>query len=125
MTDANPKPLVRRGSDVEYERVELADGLRKGVLLGDEQGTPHFDMRRFVLEPGASVPRHTNEVEHEQFVIEGEYVVGLGDETHTVSAGDSILVPAGVEHWYRNDSERQGSFLCVVPKADDHIELVE
>jgi len=123
MTASTPTPHLRRADDVEYESVELADGLRKGVLLGDDQGTPNFDMRRFVLAPGARVPRHTNEVEHEQFVLEGGYVVGIGEETYTVSAGDSLLIPAGVEHRYRNDTDTQGSFLCVVPKDDDQITL--
>jgi quercetin dioxygenase-like cupin family protein len=125
MTQSEPTPHVRRAADVEYEPVELAEGLQKGVLLGEDQRTPNFDMRRFVLEPGARVPRHTNEVEHEQFVVEGDYVVGIGEETHTVSAGDSLLVPAGVEHWYRNDADVQGSFLCVVPKGDDRITIHE
>jgi len=125
MTESDPTPRRRRAADIEYEAVELADGLRKGSLLGDDQQTPHFDMRRFVLEPGARVPRHTNEVEHEQFVLEGDYVVGIGDETHTVSAGDALLIPAGVEHWYRNDTDTEGSFLCVVPKGTDQITIHE
>jgi quercetin dioxygenase-like cupin family protein len=125
MTESEPIPHLRRAADVEYDPVELADGLEKGVLLGDDQGTPNFDLRRFVLDPGARVPRHTNEVEHEQFVLEGGYVVGIGDETHTVSAGDSLLIPAGVNHWYRNDTDARGSFLCVVPKSDDRIEIRE
>ena len=125
MAESDQTPQVRRAADVEYESVDLAEGLRKGVLLGDDQGTPNFDMRRFVLEPGARVPQHTNEVEHEQFVVEGTYVVGIDEETHTVSAGDSLLIPAGVDHWYRNDTDTRGSFLCVVPKGDDRIEVHE
>ncbi|MFB6251949.1 MAG: cupin domain-containing protein [Halobellus sp.] len=125
MTDSAPEPRVRRAAEVTYESVELAEGLQKGVLLSDEQETPNFDMRRFVLEPGARVPRHTNEVEHEQFVVDGEYEVGIGDETYTVASGDSVLIPAGVEHWYCNDSDREGSFLCVVPQTVDHITVVE
>ena len=125
MTASDPTPQLRRAGDVEYESVELADGLRKGVLLSDDQATPNFDLRRFVLDPGARVPRHTNAVEHEQFVLDGGYVVGIGAETHTVSAGDSLLIPAGVEHWYRNDTDTEGSFLCAVPKDDDQISLTE
>ena len=125
MPQTDPSAHVRRAADVTYDAVELADGLRKGVLLGEDQGTPNFDMRRFVLEPGARVPRHTNEVEHEQFVVEGDYRVGIDGETHTVSAGDSLLIPAGAEHWYRNDSDGRGSFLCVVPKGDDRISVHE
>ena len=125
MATTTPSPTVRQASEVTYDIVELAEGLQKGVLLGDEHGTPNFNMRRFILDPGARVPRHTNEVEHEQFVIEGNYQVGIGEETHTVSAGDSLLIPAGVEHWYRNDSNDRGSFLCVVPKEDDEITVQE
>jgi quercetin dioxygenase-like cupin family protein len=125
MAETNPAPLVRRAADIEYEAVELADGLEKGVLLGDDHQTPNFNMRRFVLEPGARVPRHTNDVEHEQYVLEGEYAVGIGEETYSVSAGDSLLIPAGVEHWYHNDGDEQGSFLCLVPKAEDDITILE
>ncbi|NIB99650.1 cupin domain-containing protein [Halobacterium sp. R2-5] len=117
--------VVRRASDVEYETVDAADGMRKGVLLDDSDGAPNFAMRRFVLESGASVPEHTNEVEHEQYVLAGEYTVGIEGETYEVSAGDSLLVPAGAVHWYENDGDEEGAFICVVPNGDDSIELVE
>ncbi|MFC6905593.1 cupin domain-containing protein [Halalkalicoccus tibetensis] len=117
--------VVRRGETVEYEPVEAAEGLSKGVLLDESDGAPSFAMRRFTLAPGAEVPRHTNEVEHEQYVLEGEYVVGIGDEEHVVSAGDSLLIPAGVVHWYRNEGSEAGAFLCAVPNGEDAISLVE
>jgi len=119
------EPLIRRGDDIEYEDVGAAEGMRKGVLLAEEHGAPNFAIRRFELDPGASVPEHTNEVEHEQYVLAGEYVVGIGDEEHTVRAGDSLLIPAGAVHWYRNEGDEPGAFLCAVPNGDDEIELVE
>lgn len=118
-------PLVRRAEDVAYDAVEAAAGLSKGVLIGAEHGAPNFAIRRFVLEPGAEVPKHTNAVEHEQYVIEGEYVVGLEDEAYVVSAGDALLIPAGTVHWYRNEGDTVGAFLCAVPNGNDAIELVE
>jgi quercetin dioxygenase-like cupin family protein len=126
MTDARgPGPVVQRGEDVHYEPVDAAAGLSKGVLIDESDGAPTFAMRRFELEPGAAVPRHTNAVEHEQYVLGGEYVVGIGEEEHTVSAGDALLIPAGVEHWYRNEGDEPGAFICAVPNGDDTIELVE
>jgi quercetin dioxygenase-like cupin family protein len=126
MSDADTTvPLVRHSEDVEYERVDAAEGLRKGVLVGAEHGAPTLALRRFVLEPGAEVPRHTNAIEHEQYVLEGEYVVGIDDEEYTVTAGDSLHIPAGVVHWYRNEGDREGAFVCAVPTGDDSIELVE
>ena len=126
MSDAaNTDPVVKRGDATDYEPVDAAEGLSKGVLLDESDGAPNFAMRRFELAPGAAVPRHTNAVEHEQYVLAGEYVVGIGDEEHTVSPGDALLIPAGAEHWYRNEGDDPGAFLCAVPNGDDSIELLE
>jgi len=125
MSEQSRQPLVRRAEDVEYETVDAAEGMHKGVLVDEADGAPNFAVRRFVLDPGAEVPEHTNAVEHEQYVLEGEYVVGLGDEEHTVSAGDTLFIPAGVVHWYRNEGDECGAFICAVPDGDDEIELVD
>ena len=131
MTDSNsnsttdPRPLVRRADEIAYEPVNAADGMTKGVLVGPDDGAPNFAIRRFVLEPGATVPEHTNEVEHEQYVLEGEYMVGIDDEEYTVTSGDSLLIPAGTVHWYRNEGDERGAFLCAVPNGDDDIRLVD
>ncbi|MFB1063345.1 cupin domain-containing protein [Natrinema sp. H-ect4] len=152
------EPLVRRGEAIEYEPVDAADGLSKGVLIDDDHGAPNFAIRRFVLEPGAEVPKHTNDVEHEQYVLEGEYTVGIsdapkahradgdsaeqssadrssgrrpreeavdGDDEHEVEAGDSLLIPAGTVHWYHNEGDEPGAFICAVPNGDDEIDLLE
>ncbi|MFB6302335.1 MAG: cupin domain-containing protein [Haloferacaceae archaeon] len=140
----DPRPVVRRAESVAYEPVDAADGLSKGVLLDASDGAPHFAMRRFTLAPGAEVPRHTNAVEHEQYVLAGEYVVGLGasartdgpddgsagggaagGEEYRVGPGDSLLIPAGTVHWYRNVGDEEAAFICVVPNGDDAIELVD
>jgi quercetin dioxygenase-like cupin family protein len=125
MSDQQPAPIIRRAADAEYEPVDAAEALRKGVLIGPNQGAPNFAMRRFTLAPGGTVPKHTNAVEHEQYVLEGEYVVGLEDEERTVSAGDTLLIPAGTVHWYRNEGDEPGAFICVVPNGDDEIRLQE
>ena len=121
---SDPEPTIRRRDEIEYESVDAADGLSKGVLIADDHGAPNFAIRRFTLDPGAEVPKHTNAVEHEQYVLAGEYVVGIEDEEHTVSAGDSLFIPAGAVHWYRNEGDEAGAFICAVPNGDDEIELV-
>jgi len=125
MSDQQPAPVIRRAQDVSYEAVSAADGMAKGVLVGPDDGAPNFAIRRFTLEPGASVPKHTNDVEHEQYVLDGEYVVGIDDEEHVVSAGDSLFIPAGTVHWYRNEGDDPGAFLCAVPNGEDEIKLLD
>ena len=70
------------------------------------------------------MPRHTNTVEHEQYVLRGRASVGIGDQTYEVSAGDVVFIPAGVPHWYRAEDSEPFEFLCMVPNLPDRIELV-
>lgn len=94
-------------------------------MISDKDGAPNFTIRRFILESGGKVPKHTNEVEHEQYVLKGEYTVGIDDKEYTVSTGDSVLIPAGVVHWYVNGTDKRGEFICAVPNGDDEIKLTE
>ena len=50
-------------------------------------GVPNFAMRRFIMGEGGGMPRHTNTVEHEQFVLCGRAEVGIGDDVHQVEPG--------------------------------------
>jgi quercetin dioxygenase-like cupin family protein len=125
MTEPDATPLIRRHEDISYETVDAADGLRKGVLVGEEHGAPNVAIRRFTLAPGGDVPKHTNDIEHDQYVLAGEYVVGIDGEEYTVSTGDALHIPAGVVHWYRNEGDEEGAFICAVPTGDDEIRLAE
>lgn len=124
-TNDGPGPTVRDADGVSAEPVDAAEGLSKAVLVDETDGAPNFALRRFRLAPGASVPAHTNAVEHEQYVLSGEYTVEIDDEEHTVSRGDALLIPAGTVHAYDNAGDEPGSFLCVVPNGDDEIDLVD
>jgi quercetin dioxygenase-like cupin family protein len=122
---SDPRPTLKRSGEIEYDAVPAADGLEKGVLLGPAEDVPNFALRRFRLAAGASVPKHTNSVEHEQYVLTGEYVVGIGEEEHRVEPGDSLLIPSDTVHWYRNEGDDDAAFLCAVPNGDDSIDLLE
>ena len=125
MHDSDPEPLIRRAAEIDYETVDAAEGVEKGVLINEAHGAPNFAIRRFTIAPGGEIPEHTNEIEHEQYVLAGEYTVGIDGEAYEVAAGDSLLIPAGVVHWYRNDGDEEGAFVCAVPNGDDEIELVD
>lgn len=114
---------VRRVEDIPAESVAAGTGTERQVLIGDETG-PNFQLRRFIMQPGGGMPRHTNTVEHEQYVLRGRASVGIGDKTYEVSAGDVVFIPAGVPHWYRAEDSEPFEFLCMVPNLPDRIELV-
>ena len=121
---AAPRAIVRRAEAVGLREIAAGTAARTQVLLGPDDGMPHFAMRRFVMGEGGGMPLHTNRVEHEQYVLRGSARVTIGGEEHRVSAGDVVYIPAGVPHDYRVE-EAPFEFLCMVPNLPDEIELVD
>jgi quercetin dioxygenase-like cupin family protein len=46
--------------------------------------------------------------------------VGLGKRVYEVKAGDSIYIPAGTHHWYKNSGKESAEFLCIIPKVEKY-----
>ena len=115
---------VRRFDDIPLEAVSAGTGTSRQVLIGPDEA-PNFAMRRFVMEPGGSMPAHTNTVEHEQYVLRGRAWVGIGEEIHEVKAGDVVFIAAGTPHWYRVEGAETFEFLCLVPNLPDEVEIVD
>ena len=124
-TSSSPRPaaVVRRADAAPANRVELGTATTTQVLLGEADDAPHFAMRRFRMEDGGGMPLHTNQVEHEQYVLRGRARIVLGEETVEVGADDVLLIPAGLPHSYEV-IEAPFEFLCLVPNRPDRIDLV-
>jgi quercetin dioxygenase-like cupin family protein len=114
---------VRHAADVPRDPVQAGSGTVRQVLIGPEEG-PNFALRRFIMEPGGGMPLHTNQVEHEQYVLRGRATVWIDGVEHAVRADDVVFIPAGVPHGYRAEGDEPFEFLCVVPNRDDRIEIV-
>ncbi len=128
MTDGKTSPLapgvVKRAADVPGKEVAAGRATRIQVLLGEADGAPHFTMRRFVMGEGGGMPRHTNQVEHEQYVVRGRARIAIGEAVHEVAAGDVLYIPAGTPHCY-DVLEAPFEFLCLVPNAPDRIDILD
>lgn len=119
------EPFIRNDKGVEYRTVDDAGGLRRADLIGASDGAPNFELRKYVIEPGVEVDKHTNTIEHEQYVLEGTYTIGIDDEESRISAGDALFIPAGTVHWYRNESDGLATYLCAVPVGDEGTHFLE
>lgn len=114
---------VRHVSDVEPTEVSAGVKTTRQVLISSEEG-PNFALRRFVMQPGGGMPRHTNTVEHEQYVLKGRARIGIGEEIHEVKAGNVVFIPEGVPHWYQNTGDEPFEFLCIVPNKPDQTTIL-
>ena len=121
---SSQKGFVRRVDDVEKKVVAAGTATETQVLLGAEDGMPNFAMRRFVMGQGGGMPRHTNTVEHEQYVLSGRAQISIGDQMHEVARGDVVFIPAGTPHHYEV-LEAPFEFLCMVPNRPDRIDILD
>jgi quercetin dioxygenase-like cupin family protein len=115
---------IHHSVDLPLEPVGAGKDTARQLLTEPMPGSL-FHMRRFVMQPGGGIPRHTNEIEHQQLVLGGEATIGLGEEVLKVKAGDVIHIPAGLPHWYRAEGEEPFEILCAVPNGPDQIRMVE
>ena len=75
------------------------------------------------LQPGEeSGPKGNDHPKSEQvlYVVSGEVVAEVGNETRTLKAGDVVVVPPGVSHRFSNASKRPAvTFNVYAPPAYD------
>ena len=115
--------MLKHAASVPEEPVAAGTGTTRQVLIGPTEG-PNFAMRRFIMKPGGGIPRHSNTVEHEQYVLRGRARITAGDRVHEVSSGDVLYIPAGMPHSYEV-VEAPFEFLCLVPNLPDKLEILD
>ena len=112
---------VKPEGRVTRQKVERAVGTEIEWLVDRSDGAPNFEMRRFTIHAGGSIPKHYHpDIEHEQYVLKGRYRMGIGDSVHEVKAGDSVYIPPGTPHWYENTGKEDAEFLCIIPRKEKY-----
>ncbi|SLM31640.1 Cupin domain family protein [Desulfamplus magnetovallimortis] len=96
---------------------DLAKGVSGRVVIGKNDGAPHFCMRLFELAPNGYTPQHSHEWEHEIFIHSGKGEVFSQNEWHTVSAGDAVFIKGDEIHQIRNQGNEPFVFICLVPSG--------
>lgn len=117
-------PVVKRADAAPAKQINEGKGASIQVLVGPADGAPHFAMRRFRMEQGGGIPLHTNDVEHEQYVLRGRARMRVGEKVHEVQPDDVLFIPAGVPHSYEV-LDGPFEFLCMVPNQPDQLRFIE
>jgi quercetin dioxygenase-like cupin family protein len=86
-----------------------------GWRLVPSKGADHLVVMDVELRPGGGHDFHRHPGQEEVIIVkEGRIVQYLDQESRTLTAGDSVLVPEGVVHASFNDDDEQTAFLQVV-----------
>ena len=77
-------------------------GVQTRMLVSAANGAAHLCIFEQWVAPGVGAPTHSHPVEEVLTVLEGEAEMWLGDQRVMVTAGQSLIVPAGRNHGFRN-----------------------
>lgn len=113
------KSKIVHHTEIPLEVVgEHAPGVSIRWLIDEpHDGAPNYALRLFEIAPGGHTPDHVHSWEQENYVLEGEGRVLLGDTWHVIKPGDVIFVPADTRHSYENTGDEPFKFLCGIPIA--------
>ncbi len=86
-----------------------------GWRLVPSKGADHLVVMDVELSPGGGHDFHRHPGQEEVIIVKtGTIVQYLDQESRTLSAGDSVLVPEGVVHASFNDDDQETASLQVV-----------
>jgi len=77
-------------------------GVETRMLVSAQNGTAQLCIFEQWVAPGAGAPTHSHPVEEVLTVREGEAEMWMDQERVIVTAGQSLIVPAGRKHGFRN-----------------------
>jgi quercetin dioxygenase-like cupin family protein len=83
-------------------REEWRPGVRTRMRVSALTGSAQLCIFEQWCDPGCGAPTHLHAVEEVLTVLDGEAEVWLGDETAVLKAGQSVVIPAGRKHGFRN-----------------------
>jgi quercetin dioxygenase-like cupin family protein len=109
-----PKPIEAFPAQTVHD--EGAVGATIRWVITEADGSDNYALRVIELEPQGNTPHHSHWFEHQNYVVEGEGTVTIGDTVYPVKPGDVIFVPGGVPHQYRSAGAAPLKFLCGVPQ---------
>jgi mannose-6-phosphate isomerase-like protein (cupin superfamily) len=94
MFDHNSQPLE-----------EWRPGVRTQMRMSSVNGAYQLCIFDQFCDPGMGAPLHLHAVEEVLEVVAGTAEIWCGDETYNASANQSVLIPAGSKHGFRNNGE--------------------
>ena len=87
------------------------------LITGEQTGGAFF-MAEVSVPPGGGTPPHVHHREEETFYLQqGTLTIQVGGETVNASPGDSVHLPRGIVHCFRNTGNVDAQFLMLATPA--------
>jgi quercetin dioxygenase-like cupin family protein len=89
----------------DHARDEWRSGVVTRMRVSAVTGTMQLCIFEQWCDPGCGAPTHLHAVEEILTVLEGQVEVWLDDERSPMTAGQSLIVPAGRKHGFSNTGD--------------------
>lgn len=100
------------------------EGALLTFLATGKQTGGQFSLFEATVRKDYEVPPHTHSREDESFyVLEGELVCTIGDETYPAKAGDFVFLPRNVQHSWRSITELARFLVLINPAGSERVFL--
>ena len=112
MHDGDPR--VAWSAAGEGERLWFL-GTLATIRLPGEASAGRFALIEFLFPQGASPPLHTHPQDESYVVLDGALTIVAGGDRATLGSGGALVVPAGVAHTFRVDSDTARVLVLSTP----------
>ena len=82
-------------------------GVETVMLVSAVTGSRQLTIFEQFCEPGLGAPNHLHAVEEALTIVAGEADVWIGNEHSPMTQGQSLIIPAGQFHGFRNTGENE------------------
>jgi quercetin dioxygenase-like cupin family protein len=107
-------PIINRDDSAKET---LSPGTDRWGLVDGTKGAKSLSVAEVSLSPDAKVPTHMHPTEEAMVILEGKLEAILGDEVVNVTAGQTVLAPAGVKHGFVNRSKSRARLMAIFPTS--------
>ncbi len=95
--------ILKKQTSPRYLRPE---GITSYLLASPRtSGAEHLTTTLAVIEPGGEQRIHSHRPEQVYFILEGNGLMTVGNETQRVGPGDCVFIPSGQPHGLKNDGD--------------------
>lgn len=116
--ETNPTPFVLRQSETRFNEVYNVMGMDKFLKISEKDTNGQLSLFFGYYVKNDSAPMHVHYKEDEQFyVLNGEVLFQVGDDRHTLNAGDLVFLPRNIPHTYLVLSDTATMLFMTTPSG--------
>lgn len=117
---------LRKDSEIDSIQGDEGTKIKQYFHPHNTSNGINYSLAQFTLEPGKKSKLHKIRSSEIYYILEGNGILNIDENTHAMQKNDSAYVPPNSKQFIENSGKDDLKFLCIVEpawKADDEILL--